>query len=116
MPLPRLALKHTAVPQLSGKKPEFTAWIRDARYYAKGVGFLSAFVSDPPHYVPVRELDTKVRYLSEGGTTENVYTYMHSLGISYRRPYRARATRVSCTGAPRREKRGTPSSRGTALK
>ena len=25
MPLPRLALKHTAVPQFSGKKPEFTA-------------------------------------------------------------------------------------------
>ena len=40
MPLPRLALKHTAVPQFSGKKPEFTAWTRDDRYYAKGVGFL----------------------------------------------------------------------------
>ena len=59
MPLPRLALKHTAVPQFSGKKPEFTAWTRDARYYAKGVGFLSAFVSDPPQYVPVGELDVR---------------------------------------------------------
>ena len=52
MPLPRLALKHTAVPQFSGKKPTFTAWTRDARYYAKGVGFLSAFVSDPPSTFP----------------------------------------------------------------
>ena len=38
MPLPRLALKHTDVPQFSGKKPKFTAWIRDARYYVKGGG------------------------------------------------------------------------------
>ena len=59
MLLPRLALKHTAVPQFSGKKPEFTAWTRYARYYAKGVGFLSAFVSDSPQYVPVGELDTE---------------------------------------------------------
>ena len=35
MPLPRLALKHTAVPQLSGKNPEFTAWTREARCNAK---------------------------------------------------------------------------------
>ena len=35
MPLSRLALKHTAAPQFSGKKPEFTAWTRDTRYYAK---------------------------------------------------------------------------------
>ena len=49
VPLSRLlARKHTAAPQFSGKRPEFTAWTRDARYYAKGVGFLSAFVSDPP--------------------------------------------------------------------
>ena len=34
MPLSRLALKHTAVPTLSGNKPQYTAWIRDARYYA----------------------------------------------------------------------------------
>ena len=48
MLLPRLALKHTAVPQFSEKNPALTAWTRDARYYAKGEGFLSAFVSDPP--------------------------------------------------------------------
>ena len=60
MPLSRLlALKHTAAPQLTGKKSEFTAWTRDARYYAKGVGFLYTFVPDPPQYVPVGELDTE---------------------------------------------------------
>ena len=59
MTLPGLALKHTAVPQFSVKKPEFTAWTREVRYYAKGVGFLSAFVSDPPQYVSVGELDTE---------------------------------------------------------
>ena len=33
MPLSRLlALKHTVVPQFSGKKPEFTAWTIDARH------------------------------------------------------------------------------------
>ena len=35
MPLPRLALKHTAVSQLFGRKPEFRAWTRDSRYQAK---------------------------------------------------------------------------------
>ena len=36
MPLSRLlALEHTAAPQFSGKNPEFNAWTRDARYYAK---------------------------------------------------------------------------------
>ena len=59
MPLPRHTLKHTAVSQFFGKKPEFPAWTRDSRYQAKGVGFLSAFVSDPPQYVPERELDTE---------------------------------------------------------
>ena len=60
MPLSRLLpLKHAAAPQFNWKKPEFTAWTRDARYYAKGGGFLSAFVSDPPQYVPVGELDTE---------------------------------------------------------
>ena len=67
IPLPRFALKHTVVPQFSGKKPEFTAWTGDARYYAKGVGFLSAFVSDPPQYVPVGELDTETSVLVERG-------------------------------------------------
>ena len=67
MPLPRLALKHTVVPQSSGKKPELTAWTRGARYYAKGVGFLSSFVSDPPQYVPVGELDTENSVLVERG-------------------------------------------------
>ena len=75
-PLPRLALKHTAVSQFSGKKPEFTAWTRDARYYAKGVGFLSAFVSDPPQYVPVGELDTENSVLvGRGYNREHVHIY-----------------------------------------
>ena len=59
MPLPRLAFKHTAVPKFNGEKPEFTAYTRDAMYYAKGVSFLSPFVSDPPQCVPVGELDTE---------------------------------------------------------
>ena len=33
LPLSRLALKHTAVPSFSGKKPDFPTWTRDARYY-----------------------------------------------------------------------------------
>ena len=41
LPLSRhIAFKHTAVPSISGQKPVFTAWTRDDRYYAKGVGFL----------------------------------------------------------------------------
>ena len=55
----RLALKNTVVPSLRGKKPEFSAWTSDARKYAKEVGFLSAFVSDMPQYIPVGELDTE---------------------------------------------------------
>ena len=67
MPLSRLAFKHTAVPQFSGKKPEFIAWTRDARYYTKGVGFLTAFVPDPPQYIPVGKLDTENSVLVEKG-------------------------------------------------
>ena len=82
MPLPRLALKHTAVPQFSGKKPEFTAWTRDIRYYAKGVGFLSVFVSDPPQYVPVGELDTKnSRLVGRGYNRERVH--IHALAWNF---------------------------------
>ena len=82
MPLPRLAFKHTAVPQLSGKKPEFTAWTRDARYYAKGVGFLSAFVSDPPQYVSVAELDTENSVLvGRGYNRERVH--IHALAWNF---------------------------------
>ena len=79
MRLPRLAVKHTAVPQLSGKKPGSTAWTRDARYDAKGLGFRSAFVSDPPQYVPVRELDTKnsVR-VGRGYNRECVHLHAHA--------------------------------------
>ena len=36
LPLSRhIAFKHTAVPLFNEQKPEFTAWTRDARYYAK---------------------------------------------------------------------------------
>ena len=60
MPLSRqIALKHTAVPLFSGKNPEFTAWTINARYYAKGVGFLSAPVSDPPQCIPTGESDNE---------------------------------------------------------
>ena len=75
MPIPRLALKHTAVQQFSGKQPKFTAWTIDARYYAQGVGFLSAFVSDPPQYVPVGDLDTETSVLvGRGYNRECVHT------------------------------------------
>ena len=69
LPLSRhIAFKLTPVPLFSGQKPEFTAWTRNARYYAKGVGFLSAFVWDPPQYIPVQgELDTENSVLGDGG-------------------------------------------------
>ena len=77
MPLTRqISLKHAAVPSFSGKKPEFSAWTRDARYYAKVVGFLSAFASDPPQYISVGEVDIDNRYLSTWGTSAKVCTYM----------------------------------------
>ena len=41
-------LSNFLVPSFSGKKPEYTARTRDGRFYSKGVGFLSAFVSGPP--------------------------------------------------------------------
>ena len=76
MLLPRLALKHTAVPQFSGNKPELTAWTRDARYYAKGVGFLPAFVPNPPQYVAVAELDTENSVLvGRGYNRERVHIH-----------------------------------------
>ena len=77
MPLSRLqALKHTAVAQFSGKKIEFTAWTRDAKHYAKGVGFPSAFVSDPPWYIPVGELDTETSVLvGRGYNRESVHIH-----------------------------------------
>ena len=59
MPLLTHALRHITVPSFSEKNPEFTAWTRDVRFYAKGVGFLSSFVSDSPQYIPVGELDTE---------------------------------------------------------
>ena len=60
MPISRhFAYKYNTAPVFSGLKPEFTTWTNDSRYYAKVVGFLSAFVSDPPQYIPVGELDTK---------------------------------------------------------
>ena len=66
----------------SGQKPEFTAWTRDARYYAKGVGFLSAFVSDPPQYIPVGGLDTEHSVLVERGySRESVH--MHALAWNF---------------------------------
>ena len=83
LPLPRhLAFKHTATPSCSGLKPEFTAWTRDARYYAKGVGFLSAFVSDLPQYIPVGELDTENSVLVDREySRESVH--MHALAWNF---------------------------------
>ena len=76
MPLPRLALKHNVVPQFSGEKPEFTAWTRDARYYPRGVGFLSDSASDPPQYVPVGEMGTeKTVLVGRGYNRESVHIH-----------------------------------------
>ena len=77
MPLFRLlGVKHTAAPQVSRRKPEFTAWTRDAKYYAKEEGVLSSFVSDPPQYVPVRELDTENSVLvGKGYNRESVHIH-----------------------------------------
>ena len=82
MPLPRRALKHTVVPQFSGGKLEFTALTRDARYYAKEVGFLSAFVSDPPQYVPVGELYTETSVLIERGYNRE-RVHIHALAWNF---------------------------------
>ena len=82
MPLPRLALGHTAVSQFSGKKPEFTAWTRDARNYAKRVGFLSAFGSDLPQYVPVRNVDTDNSVLVRRGYNGEL-VHIHTLDWNF---------------------------------
>ena len=82
MPLSRPALKHTAVPQFSGEMPEFTAWTRDARYYAKGVGFLSAFVPDPPQYIPVGELNTENTVFVERGYNRKS-VHIHALARNF---------------------------------
>lgn len=39
-------------------KLEFTTWTKDAWHSAKGVGLFSAFVTDPPQYIPVGDLNT----------------------------------------------------------
>ena len=50
---------------------------------AKGVGFLSAFVSDPPQHVPVGELDTENSVLvGRGYNGERVH--MHALAWNFR--------------------------------
>ena len=93
LPLSRLALKPTVVQSFSGKKIKFTAWTSDARYYAKGAGFLFAFVPDPPKTFPKGNWISRRRYLSTGDTVAKVCTYMHWRGISCRRLSRARATK-----------------------
>ena len=82
MPSPKLALKHTAAPQFSGKKPGFTAWTRDARYCAKGVGFISAFVSDPPEYVSVGELNTE-NSVPVGRGYNRIRVHIHALAWNF---------------------------------
>ena len=67
----------------SGQKSEFTAWTRNARYYAKGVGFLSAFVSDPPQYIAVQGvLDTENSVLVDGGYSRESVN-MHALAWNF---------------------------------
>ena len=102
LPLPRLVLKHTPVSIFIGKKLDLAAWTKDARHYAKIVGFLYVFVSDLPQYISVGDLDTENALLTDTGySRESVYIHMHWRRTSYRRLSRARATRVSCTGEAR---------------
>ena len=75
LPLSRhFAFKRTAVPSFSGLKPEFNPWTRDARYFAKQLGFLSAFVPGPPQYICVGGLDTEQSVLvARGFSRESVH-------------------------------------------
>ena len=83
MPLSRLlVLKYIAAPQFSGEKPEFTAWTRDTRYYARGERFLSAFVSDPSQYGPVRELNTE-KYVLVGRGYNRESVHIHALACNF---------------------------------
>ena len=68
--------KQTAVSSFSAQKPEFTPWTSDARYYTIKLGFLAAFVPDPPQYIPVGELDAEnsVR-LDMGYSRESVHIH-----------------------------------------
>ena len=83
MPTSRhLAYKYNTTPVFSGLKPEFITWTKDARYFAKGVGFLSAFVSDPPQYIPVGELHTENSALvARGYSRESVH--IHTLAWNF---------------------------------
>lgn len=77
-----MAFKHNAVALFSVLKPDFNPWIRDARYYAEGVGLLSSFVSDPSQYIPVGELDTKnVVHVARGYSRDRVQT--HTLACNF---------------------------------
>ena len=84
MPLSRqIAPTHTAAPSLNlGKKPEFTDWTRDARYYAEGIGFLSAMCRIYHSTFSWGNWIPKTRYLSTGGTAARVCTYTPWRGIS----------------------------------
>ena len=116
LPLSRhSAFKHTAVPSLCGLKPKFNPWTREARYYAQGIGLLSVFVSGPPQYIPVGELDTDNSVLVARGFSRERVPIIQRHGFSYQRLSRARVIRVYSTGVPHRGTRGTLSLRGTAL-
>ena len=57
LPSSRLVYKHS--PTFSGLKEYFIPWTRDAWNHSKGIGFLVAFVSIPPQYIPVGELEAE---------------------------------------------------------
>ena len=89
---------------------------RDARHHSKGVGFLVAFVSTPPQYISVGELDTENAALVQRGLSHES-VQRHTLAWNFPvEGSRARATKVYCTGVLHRGKRGTLSLRGTVLK
>ena len=67
-----------SIPPFSRKQPEFPVWTRDARYYAKGVGFHATFVSDPPQYVTIGKLDTENYVRVDRGYSREC-VHMHAL-------------------------------------
>ena len=67
LPSSCLAYKHPST--FSGLKEDSMPCIRDAWYLAKGAGFLVAFVSIPPQYIPIGELHTGNAALVQRGVS-----------------------------------------------
>ena len=111
--LPR-ACKHA--PMFCGQREHDIPWVSDARYHEKGSRLLGSFRVDHSEAHHRGGIGNRNTPLSLGISASKVYRGIRWHGIFFRRPPRARATKVYCTGVLRRVKSGAPSSRGTALK